>query len=239
MRYSQNDAYIIERGGRSRQSRRRRGGAGRAAGILISVLLILTAAICLLVVFLPRLNSNSSAANASVTAGKTYYFLCTAETEERLSAITSSQYAIERGGAGYVYNDGKYKIIAAVYAKESDVKTLVSVNANSFYFSLNLPGGEYASGDRTVIDYLVGEWFDTLSTAATELDRANITEAAAEYAVKAACDKLRDLALKANSEKLKNAIGSCAYSPSQSQTVLSYIRYVHVQYVVSAISALI
>lgn len=238
MRYSQNDAYIIERGGRKKSRNKRRGGAG-PAGILIAVLLILTAAICLLVVFLPRVGNKNTAANATATPGKTYYFLCTSEAEDRMSAISSSQYAIERGGAGYIYNDGKYKIIAAVYAKETDVKTLVSVNVNSFYFSLNLPGGEYNSGDKAVIDYLTGEWFDTLLTAATELDRGNITEAAAEYAVKAACDNLRDLALKANSEKLKHAITACTYSPPQTQTVLSYIRYIHVQFVVGAYSALI
>lgn len=238
MRYSQNDAYIIERGGRRSSARKRRGGAGRAAGILIAVLLLLTAAICLLVVFLPRLNNGSTTANASATVGKTYYFLCTTETDERLQAIASSQNASERGGAGYIYNDGKYKIIAAVYNKESDVKTLVTVNANSFYFSLDLAGGEYASGDKAVLDYLSGEWFDTLSTVATELDRGNTTEAAAEYAVKAACDNLCDLALSANSEKLKNAIAACGYSLPNTQTVLSYIRYIHVQYVVSVISAL-
>lgn len=239
MRYSQNDAYIIERGGRTRQSRRRRGGASRAAGILIAVLLLLTAAICLLVVFLPRIGNKNTAVGASATAGKTYYFLCTAETDERLSAIASAQNAIERGGAGYIYNDGKYKIIAAVYNKETDVKTLVTVNANSFYFSLSLPSGEYKSGDKAVVEYLTGEWFDTLLTAATELDRANITEAAAEYAVQSACSRLRDLAYKANSEKLKNAITACTFSPPQNQTVLSYIRYIHVQHVVATISALI
>ncbi|MDE6294308.1 MAG: hypothetical protein K2L88_06795, partial [Clostridiales bacterium] len=207
--------------------------------ILIAVLLLLSAAICLLVALLPRMNRGSTTANASVTAGKTYYFLCTAETDERLSALASSQNAIERGGAGYVYNDGKYKIIAAVYNKETDVKTLVTVNANSFYFSLSLPSGEHKSGDKAVIEYLTGEWFDTLLTAATELDRANIKEAAAEHAVETACNRLRDLAYKANSEKLKNAITVCTYSPPQTQTVLSYIRYIHVQYVVATISALI
>lgn len=239
MKYSDSDAYIIERGGRRTSGRRRRSGAGRAAGILIAVLLLLTAAICLLVVFLPRIGNKNTAVGASATAGKTYYFLCTEQTDERIQAIAASQNAIERGGGGYIYNDGKYKIIAAVYAKESDVKTLVTVNVNSFYFSLSLPGGEYSSGDKAILDYLTGEWFDTLSTAATELDRANITEAAAEYAVKTACDRLRDLALNANSEKLKNAIGAISYSTPQYQTVLSYIRYIHVQYVVAAISALI
>lgn len=237
MRYSDGNAYIIQSGGRKR--RRRSGGAGRAAGVLISVLLLLTAAICLLVVFLPRLEKSKTvgAASASVS-GMTYYFLCTEETDGRVQSIASAQNAMERGGAGYVYNDGKYKTVAAVYERESDVKTLVTVNAESFYFSLGLPSGEYDSGDRAVIDYLTGEWFETLSTAATELDRGNISESAAEYAAASACKALRDLAYGAHSEKLKNAITSFDYSPPQSQTVLSYIRYIQVRYVLNVISAL-
>ena len=229
-------AYIIRRGGSKAQSRSR-GGAKRAAGILIAVLLLLTAAICLLVVFLPRMGGSASV-GASATVGKTYYFLCTTETDERVSGLLSAQNTMERGGAGYLYNDGKYKIVAAVYAKESDVKTLVTVNPNSFYFSLSIPSGNYSGGDKATIDFLYGEWFDTLSTAATELDRGNITEAAAEHAVRRACDKLRNLAFGAKSEKLKSAILSCEYSPPPTQTVLSYIRYIHVQFIVSAFGAL-
>ncbi|MDE6201528.1 MAG: hypothetical protein K2M47_06610 [Clostridiales bacterium] len=236
MRYSEHDAYIIQRGGR-RSSSRRRGGARRSAGILISVLLLLTAAICLLVVFLPR-NGNKSVGASATADAKTYYFLCTAETEDKTQSLVSAKNTMDRGGAGYVYNDGKYRIIAAVYNRESDVKTLVTINADSFYFSLGLPGGNYASGDKAVLDYLTGEWFDAVSDAATELERGNITESAAEYAVMRAVDKLHGLAENAKSSKLKSAILSYAYELPQSQTVLSYIRYVHVRYVVGAISAL-
>ncbi len=239
MRYSENDAYIIQRGGR-KSSNRRRGGARKSAGILISVLLLLTAAICLLVVFLPRVGGSKSVGASASTAisGKTYYFLCTAETEDRTQCAVAAKSAMDRGGAGYVYNDGKYKIVAAVYNKESDVKTLVTVNADSFYFSLNLHGGNYASGDKAVIEYLTGEWFSVVSAASTELDRGNITESAAEYAVSSAVGKLRGLAENAKSTKLKSAVLSCEYNPPQSQTVLSYIRYVNVQFMVSVISAL-
>ncbi|MDE6029626.1 MAG: hypothetical protein K2F90_04835 [Clostridiales bacterium] len=238
MRYSENDVYVIQRGGRKSASRRR-GGARRSAGILITVLLLLTAAICLLVVFLPRMGGGGKSVGASTTvSGKTYYFLCTAETEDKTQSLLHAKNAADRGGAGYVYNDGKYRIIAAVYAKEADVKTLVTVNADSFYFSLALNGGNYASGDKSVIDYLTGEWFSVVSTASTELDRGNITESAAEYAVSSACDKLRALAINAKSERLKSAVLSCDYAQPQSQTVLSYIRYVNVQFLISVISAL-
>ena len=235
MRYGEN-AYIINRGGR-KAVRRRSGGAGRPVGAIIAVLLLLTAAICLLVVFLPKLRGSAAQSASAAVGGKTYYFLCTAETEERLQGLLSSQNAMERGGAGYLYNDGKYKVVAAVYAKESDVKTLMTVNPDSFYFSRVIPGGNYSDGDRAVVNYLTGEWFDTLLLAASELDRGNITEAAAEYAAFGACEKLKSLAFKA-SEKLKSAVLSCDYSPPQTQSVLSYIRYVHVQYVITVLGAL-
>ena len=236
MRYGEN-AYIINRGGRKAVRRRSGGGAGRPVGVIIAVLLLMTAAICLLVVFLPRFKAGAAQSASASVGGKTYYFLCTAETEERLQGMLSAQNAMERGGAGYLYNDGKYKVVAAVYAKESDVKTLVTVNADSFYFSRVIPGGNYSEGDRAVINYLTGEWFDTLLLSATELDRGNITESAAEFAAFGACEKLKSLAFKAG-EKLKSAILACRYSPPQTQSVLSYIRYIHVQYVVTVLGAL-
>lgn len=220
------------RGARRRRSRR----GGRSAGILVTALLLLTAVTCLLVVFLPR-----GKASTAVTAvsGKTYYFLCTAETEEKNAALVAAQSAAERGGAGYLYNDGKYKVVAAVYERESDAKTLVSVNADSFYFAYGLPKSDYASSDKKVLDYLIGDWFNTVYTAATELERGNTTESAAEHAVMAACDKLTGYALNAASERLKRAVIACAYDPPQSRTVLSYIRYINVSTVLSTITALI
>lgn len=233
MRYGDN-AYIINRGGRRA---RKQNGARRTAGVLIAVLLLLTAVICLLVVFLPRVRLGGSASASIAAGGKTYYFLCTAETDERLQGVLSAQNAMERGGAGYLYNDGKYKVVAAVYKNESDVKTLVTVNADSFYFSLGIPSGNYSDGDRAVINYLTGEWFDTLSVAATELDRGNTTESAAEFAAFRACEKLKSLALKA-SDRLKTAVISLEYSPPQTQSVLSYIRFVHVKYILTVLGAL-
>ncbi len=224
---SQSSVYIINRG----RSKKRNRGARRAAGAFIGVLLLLSAAICLLVVFLPK--TKSGAASSSVGKAKTFYFLATGdEYESRLQALTAAQQTAERGGAGYVYNNGKYKIVAAVYDRESDVKTLVTVNADSYYFSVTFPSRDYSSGDRAVIDCVFGDWFASVYTAATELERGNITESAAEHAVSAACGKLCALAEKA-SLSLQRAVYSCEYDTPQTRSVISYIRFITVKTVLS------
>lgn len=232
-------AYIVSRkdrrGKRNRDPRRR---PGKAAGLLVIVLLLLTAGICLLVVFLPRIKF-AGVSGAADFSGKTYYFLTTAKATDRLTAREHAQYAAERGGAGYIYNDGNYRIIAAAYERESDAKTLASVNADADYFAFSLPSAACDGGDKATLEYLAGELFTVCATAASELDRGNITEASAEYAVRAALDKLTALACSASSERIKTAAAECVlYEIPQGRSVLSYIRYVQVRALVRMRAAL-
>ncbi len=236
MKDNQSGAYFVSRRTLRDTPRRKRRGSHRAAGVLIAVLLLLTAGICLLVVFLPE-RSESTGVSAGF-GGKTYYFLATAETDEKVQALTSAQYAAERGGAGYIYNNGKYRIVASAYEREADVKTLVEVNADSHYFSLTFANSSYAKGDKRVLECLTGEWFSTVFTAASELDRGNITEAAAEHAVKKASGKLRKLAYSAESDRLKTAVVSVSLECPASRSVLSFIRYVNVGMLISVYDAL-
>ncbi len=233
-------AYIVSRkgrrGGRGRDPRRR---PNRAAGILVIVLLLLTAGICLLVVFLPEFKI-SGVGGAADFSGKTFYFLTTGKATDRLAAREQAQYAIERGGAGYIYNDGNYRIVAAAYEREADAKTLASVNADADYFAFSLPSAACDGGDKATLEYLAGELFTVCATAATELDRGNITEASAEYAVSSALDKLVALACSASSERIKSAASECAYYEiPQGRSVLSYIRYVQVRMLVVMRAALV
>lgn len=233
-------AYLISRHNRPRREKQYKNrGPRRAAGFLIAVLLLLTAGICLLVVFLPNLTKSTGSSSAVNFGGKTYYFLATAESTDRTYALTAAQAAAERGGAGYIFNNGNYHIVAAVYEREADVKTLVSVNDNSHYLSLSIPAGVFQKGDKRVLDYLIGEWFQTVYTAATELDRGNITDSAAEHAVNGACKKLAELASGAETDALKNAVkSSCSFQIQGLRTVLSYVRYINASVIISVCEAL-
>lgn len=230
MREDSSGAYLFSRSQpRSRQKRR---SARRAAGMLIAALLLLTAGVCLLVVFLPR--GGQAPASATHAVEKTFYFLYTSECTDRTQAVASAASTSERGGAGYIHNDGTYKTVAAVYARESDVKTLVTVNPESAYFSLSL--GKLSAAERKTAEYICGEWFDTMYLAATELDRGNVTESAAERAVAVACSKLARLVVQ-SSVRMELALPNSKYEFTDRRTVLSNIRYITADVIISAFCA--
>ncbi len=234
MKDDEASAYFVSRSAPRKTGKRR--SSRRAAGLLIATLLLLTAVVCLIVVFMPP-RSEKDSVQAAAFGGKTYYFLYTAECTEKLQAETNAAYTAERGGAGFIYNDGTYKIVAAVYERESDVKTLVTVNPDSGYFALSLPK---TSGDRSKIaDHICGEWYATMYLTSTELDRGNITEAAAERAVSAACDSLARVVYDSGSDRVKRIVlPACEQGFSSNKSVLSNVRYITARVIVAALSAL-
>lgn len=222
-------AYLYYRNGTAggRRSKKRRSHR-RAAGVLVTVLLLLSGAICLLVFFLPRLSVGVDARPSGVSA--VFYFLSTAEETEKQRAAEQAQSCSSRGGAGYVYNDGVYRIIAGVYASETDAKALASVNDGATYFKVEVAQDRYAQGAMQALEYFAGEWFSAVDTAVRELDRGNITEAAAEHSVEKAFDKLCALLYAADDGNAKTAAARISALATESPTlsVLSRIRYIQV-----------
>lgn len=224
-------AYFVRRGGRS-------GKGKRAAGILIAVLMLLTAAICLLVVFLPKLTAATVGADGF--GGKRFYFLATGKYEDRSDALFASQDAINRGGAGYIYNDGAYNVIASVYDSESDAKALASVNENSYYFEISVPKLDTGNeSDLAALKFLTGEWFSAVQTAADELQRGNATEAQAENAAVEACFKLSVFAESVGLPALGSALERASECECpKDMPLLAYLRYVHVRAISLVVKAL-
>lgn len=213
-----NGVHIVSRSRKSRTASHRRGGAG----ILIFVLLLLTAGICALVVLLPRFDGKTERA---AFAGRSFYMLCTGETDEYDTAQLLAKDTSDRGGAGYVFNDGKYKIVASAYAREADAKLLSGVNTDSTYFEISFPKSEN-DGDGAALAFFADEWFEKVSAAASDLERGAVTEAAAEFAVSSVSQKLASLADKCESGILSRALQTASEPLSGSRSVLSKIRYV-------------
>ena len=214
--------------------RRSRGGRGgyRAAGVLIVILLVLSAAICLLIVFLPRLTAVS--AGKSGFGGKTFYLLAVGKHTARDGALLSVQDTVGRGGAGYIYNDGEYNVIAAVYDREADAKAISSINSGSYCIELSVPRLDSdGASENAALEFLTGEWFTSMQSAADGLQRGNITEAQAEKTAADLCSRLFLYADSVTLAPLKAAmLAASEYSCPQSTSVLSYIHYVHVRAIV-------
>lgn len=226
-------AYFINRRPSRRSARKNR----RAAGVLIAVLLLLSAGICLLIVFMPKL-TGTVASSSPEFGGKTFYFMATAESTDRAQATVLAGDTAARGGAGYIYNDGKYHVVAAVYEREADVKTLVSINADSHYFALTVPAVKCGDGDKALLEYITGDWFTTLYTAATELDRGNVSDAAAEFTVVSALDRLAELARGASGQTANAANAVAQLRIPDNRSVLSYVRYLQASALVCVRAAL-
>lgn len=236
MREYESGAYIVSRRGAKRVSRR--GGRTRGVAAVFAVLLLITSGIVLAVIFFPRGNRDTPASSKPSFGGKSFYFLAVGKATESDAAGIMAKDASERGGAGYVLNDGSYNIIAAAYEREADAKALSELNENAHYLSVSIPKTECDDGDRAALEALCGVWFPKVYAAATEFDRGNVTEAAADYAAKKAFDELRYAASGADGALKDVLLSSCDYSSSDKggRSTLSYIRYMTVRTIVNVYS---
>ena len=69
---------------------------------------------------------------------KCWYFLCVDVQTTSEKAQISATDVREKGGAGFIINDGKYNVIASVYDKESDVKKVSKNIENSTVYPLKI-----------------------------------------------------------------------------------------------------
>lgn len=244
MREYESGAYIVSRrggrrSGRNNKSPKRNRGA---AGALVGALIFLTVAICLLVLFLPKLQGVGKTVSGKPSfGGKTYYALAMGKSTDYQTAAAFAQDTANRGGAGYLYNNGSYSAVAAVYERESDAKALSELNENSHYFSITIPKAECGAGDKKLLDYLCGDFFATVDRAATELDRGNADEASADYAAARAFAELMRYGQNAETSVLKAAIErTCDYDIASigGRSVLSYIRFTTVRVIVAVSESL-
>lgn len=215
-------AYIISRSKKYKPPRGK-----RFAGVLIVVLLLLTSAICLLIIFLPKI---TTAGGEAAFSGRTFYFLATDEAKSRDTAIERANISAARGGAGYIYNDGTYRVVAMAYGTESEAKQIAAHNPGAFVFSVSIPAVAAETEDARAIEYVCGEWFSALSGAAKDLDRGVMTDAQAELAAERACASLSDAADKVQGSRLKRALSAAGeFSVPDGMSLLSYIRHVTVR----------
>lgn len=207
-------------------------------GIAIVVLTLLTAGICALVLFFPTASDDSPVSTPAASVETfDFYLLCTFESDDRQAAYDNALVTAARGGAGYVYNDGKYRVVAAVYRKKEDAEALSEVNDGSFCVKLEIRFSAKNKAQKNAVAYLAGEWFDDISRASTGLERGSITDAQAERSAIAACNKLLRYADEIKSGAVyRTLVEAGEYSVPTSRELKSYLRYVAARAVVLAAS---
>lgn len=236
MREYRSGAYIVSRRS-SKRTPRRSERRTRGVAAIFAVLLVTTAVILLLVFFFPKSSDAAPTSSKPTFSGKSFYFLAVGKATESDIAGAMAKDASDRGGAGFVLNDGSYNVIAAAYEREADAKALAELNENAHYMSLSIPKTECDDGDRIALETLCDVWFPKVYAAATELDRGTVTEAAADYAAQKAFAELRHASAGADGALKEALLSSCDYSSDKNgRSTLSYIRYMTVRAIVNVYS---
>lgn len=167
--------YIIEK---KRTPRR----FGRIAGALILISAAVSIGIAVRILFF----------SGTVTIeGRKFFAVYTAETSVESEASAASESVRNGGGSGYVYNDGTFKVFAAIYPDEESASTVASRltanGTNAGYMVLTVPEIKLKGyDDRTerlrlaeTVYYAYGELYDELYELSIELDEKRLSEAAA------------------------------------------------------------
>ncbi|MDR2201196.1 MAG: hypothetical protein LBP26_00295 [Clostridiales bacterium] len=124
------------------------------------------------------------------TAAREFYYVSVFRGGESGAARTAAEQNGRLGGAGYIINDGEFKVAAAVYAKKADAETvaarLLEAGYSASVLPLYAPGRKHADTkngqtNAKIKAYysVIDEMFSRLDAAAAALERGESTEALA------------------------------------------------------------
>ena len=122
--YYGDEPHIIQKRPQNRRGYRSNYGKNRGRGLRVFLVLAVFAII-------PVAATYAFLSKTEVVAGKTYrvkaetrYFLVTGTYDSIADANLAAAIVKERGGAGYIFNDGKFRIVAAVYKDKKTAETV-------------------------------------------------------------------------------------------------------------------
>ena len=111
---------------------------GKNAKSVLPLMTFIIFTLSLGVILLVSLPSNPRAEKITVPA-KSWHLVVVAEHTEIVKAEVEAHSVRERGGAGYVFNDGSYKIIASVYSTYESASVVSQGIVNSVVYDLKIP----------------------------------------------------------------------------------------------------
>ncbi len=141
--------------------------------------------VCVAVMLVAVYFNNKSGEVLKIPAKSWYYisfYTRTAETEAAISAHSVK----ETGGAGYLINDGQFRVVAAVYKSESDAKSVAAKQTlEAEIYKLAVPGMKISAFGDKETDKTVKKAFsyyetvyDAVNTALIDFEKGQSTESA-------------------------------------------------------------
>lgn len=132
--------------------------------------------------------------------GRTFYGVRLYISESESEAAGKSDAVKKAGGSGYVYNDGVYSVMAAVYPTENEAKTVAERNAGEVIV-LEIPKLKWklyedTATSQTVSDcarYAFTGLYDALYKITIDLDGKALSESAAAFKTAALKNELLDV----------------------------------------------
>ena len=165
---------------------------------------------------------------------KEYFAVVIGEYDTESAALTAAEEIKARGGGGYVISERPFCVAIAVYQSEADAITI----AERYGYAIKSTG-KYtitASHDKVKFCTLPEQLFDTIYSASIALDKGEISEAAAFYALNRAEETINEYKkelvainygvdkLLSEVEKMYNKL-TLAVSKESSYSVSSQLKY--------------
>lgn len=155
-------------------------------GRIIATVTVVCLAAIGLVLWLSRTNGKI------VTVAHSYWFVCVGEHNSQSEATAHAEQVKAAGGAGYIYGNAPYKVVAACYADKADAEkvserlaaggettSVFSVSCHSFTVEKPKKNADVL---KKTLQY-PQELFFALYDISEKTDTKEITETAAKYAV--------------------------------------------------------
>lgn len=204
--------------------------SGKNRGVKFVVFTVVLCAVALFVVSLLA----PLPADKTRLFDRTWYFVKTHETEEYEKSLLESENVKERGGGGFVINDGKFCITVAVFDTFDKANSVVNKTENSTVYELNLSGGVIDRNDNLKGAMTVhAKIYNQLISLANDYDSLLCSDALAMFVVDELIMEVESVQSNLDSEKyptvaiyLKKVLQSLnLVKNDENHTVPSRLRY--------------
>ena len=202
--YYGDEPHIIQKRTKKSRDYGGRRGACRRRVLPVFLILLLCSVVPIAATYAFLSGTTEAAGRIYRVKAETRYFLVTGSYDVTGDARLAAAAVKEKGGAGYVINDGKFRVVAAVYRDKKTAEAVAAKqkNDNEIYpvtikeTSLG-ENAEIAKRLSAALD-ICDSVFTDVTSVTEEYERGNLTDGALTLAVKNAAERLTEAARKIN-----------------------------------------